>query len=176
MSRLFSFTLLGTLALAGCHHPSLPTPAHEEAKAEQQAQIDQQRNELSLIPPPSKSRFMSIRSLDSWNNPYIVVQAGMLQLHVLLADTEPNAFGTGGMLRPIGARQQELNISFDKLGSAVSSIPQSSWPYGRVIAVEEPRKVPPAMEPTVRRAMEVTISKLNDLGLVVYDPSEGILR
>ena len=129
-----------------------------------------------MIPQPSKSRFMTIRSLDSWENPYIIVQTSVLELHVLMADTNPSDYGAGGMFRPTGARRQVLTISPDKLGDAVSSIPASSWPYGRVIAVQEPRKVPPAAEPAIRRAMEGAVGKLNDLGLVVYDPAEGSVR
>ena len=65
----------------------------------------------------------------------------MVTLHVLLADPIPQA-GAGGMLRPIGARKEDLNISLNKLGDAISSIPASSWPYGRVIAVEEAHQDP----------------------------------
>jgi hypothetical protein len=97
----------------------------------------------------------------------------MLELHVLLADANTTPIGVGGMFRPVNARRQELNISLSTLGDAISSIPHSSWPYGRVVAIEEANKTPPAAEPAVRRNMEVTISKLNDLGIVVYDLSSG---
>lgn len=164
------------LLLSGCHTPQLPTPAREEAKAQQHAEVDTEREQLAMVPPPSKSRFATIRSLDSWENPYIIVQADILELHVLMPDTNPSNYGAGGMFRPTGARRQVLTVSPDKLGEAVSSIPQGAWPYGRVIAVEEPRKVPADAEPSIRRAMEGTVGKLNDLGLVVYDPAEGSVR
>ena len=98
-----------------------------------------------------------------------------MTLHVLLADPIPQA-GAGGMLRPIGARKEDLNISLNKLGDAISSIPASSWPYGRVIAVEEAHKTPAAGLPAVRRSMEEAVRGLNDLGVVAYDLSEGSLR
>jgi hypothetical protein len=126
-----------------------------------------------MIPPPAKSRYMAIHSFDSWENPYITVQSGMLELHVLMADSNTTPIGVGGITRPIAARKQDLNISMDKLGEAVSSIPEGSWPYGRVIAIEEAHKTPASAEPAVRRNMEVTIARLNDLGVVVYDPGEG---
>ena len=167
---------LSGLLLTGCHAPALPTKASEEAKASLRAQRDMQRQQLDMIPPPSKNRYMAVHTFDEWQNPYITVQANMLSLHVLVADANPNPYGSGGILRPIGARRQELNISLDKLGDAMSSIPQSSWPYGRVIAIEEAHKTPASAEPAVRRTMETTINTLSDLGIDVYDLKEGKLQ
>jgi len=138
--------------------------------------MDGQRQQLALIPPPSKNRYMTVRTYESWENPYVTVQAGMLTLHVLLADANTTNIGVGGITRPLAARRQELNISLDKLGEAVSAIPQSSWPYGRVIAVEEAHKTPASAEPAVRRTMESAVGLLNDLGVVPYDMSEGNIR
>ena len=118
---------------------------------------------------------MAVHTDDSWENPSITVQPGMLQLRVLLGDPSPQ-LGSGGMLRPVAARQQELNISLDKLDDAVSAIPESAWPYGRVISVEEPLNTPKSAEPQVRRNLEVTVRELNDLGVVAYDVRDGIVR
>lgn len=119
---------------------------------------------------------MAVRSIESWQNPSITVQPGMLELHVTVGDANPSPIGAGGMLRPVAAREQELNISLDKLGEAISSIPQSAWPYGRVIVLEEAAKTPRDAEPQVRRNMEVAINTLNDLGVVVYDLKDGLVR
>lgn len=119
---------------------------------------------------------MAVRSYETWENPYITIQPDMLTVHVLLADVNPSSYGQGGMLRPIGARRQEVNISLAKLGEAMTAIPASSWPYGRVVAVEEAHQTPGKQEPSVRRNMETTISVLNDLGIVAYDLTEGNLR
>ena len=164
--------LLGVLY--GCHSHTFSQDA-EQARVERHAQQDTARQQLDMIPPPSKSRFMAIHTAESWENPSIIVQPGMLELHVTLADPNPQ-LGSGGMLRPVAARQQELNISLDKLDEAVSSIPQSAWPYGRVISVEEPRNTPAKAEPQVRRNLEVAVRELNDLGVVVYDVRDGIVR
>ena len=164
------------LLLAGCHGHSTPAPVSAQAVAEQHAVLDTQREQLELIPPPSKNRYMAVHTFESWENPYITVQANMLTLHVLLADANTSDYGAGGILRPVGARRQELNIGLDKLGDAVSAVPQSSWPYGRVIALEEAHKTPRSAEPQVRRTMETAVSTLNDLGVVVYDLNEGKLQ
>lgn len=162
------------VAIYGCHSRTFSQNA-EQARAERHAQQDSARQQLDMIPPPSKSRFMAIHTAESWENPSITVQPGMLELRVTLADPNPS-LGSGGMLRPVAARQQELNISLDKLDEAVSAIPESAWPYGRVVAVEEPTNTPKTAEPQVRRNLEVTVRELNDLGVVAYDVHDGIVR
>ncbi|HZQ42840.1 MAG TPA: hypothetical protein VFA99_06285 [Acidobacteriaceae bacterium] len=158
----------------GCHSHTFSEDA-EQARAERNAEQDSARQQLDMIPPPSKSRFMAIHTAESWENPSITVEPGMLELRVTVADPTPQ-LGSGGMLRPVAARQQELNISLDKLDEAVSSIPESAWPYGRVVSVEEPTNTPAKAEPQVRRNLEVTVRELNDLGIVVYDVRDGIVR
>jgi hypothetical protein len=160
--------------LYGCHSRTFSQDA-EQARTERHAQQDTARQQLDMIPPPSKNRFMAVHTVESWENPSITVQPGMLELRVTLADPNP-ALGSGGMLRPVAARQQELNISLDKLDEAVSAIPQSAWPYGRVISVEEPTNTPQKAEPQVRRNLEVTVRELNDLGIVAYDVRDSIVR
>ncbi|MBB5065568.1 hypothetical protein [Granulicella mallensis] len=119
---------------------------------------------------------MAVHTYESWENPYVTVQAGMVTLHVLLADANTSDYGAGGILRPVGARRQELNLSMEKLGEAISAVPQTSWPYGRVIAIEEAHKVPASAQPQVRRTMETAVGTLNDLGIVVYDLNDGKLQ
>jgi hypothetical protein len=174
--RFLSLLLAPAVLLAGCHRHAPSITQLEQKKAEQQALANAQRSQLEQIPPPSKNRYMSIRSFDEWQNPYITVQPGMLEIHILQADATPTAFGSGGMLRPAGARRQSVDIAFDKLGEAVSSIPQNAWPYGRVVAIEEAHHTPKEGEPLVRRNLEQAIATLNDLGIEVYDINEGNLR
>jgi hypothetical protein len=162
-----------TLAFTGC---TSQVVSGAQTAAERQEQIATERQELEMIPPPSKNRFMAVRSYDGWQNPYITVQPGMLTLHVLLADANPVAYGAGGMLRPLNARRENVNIGPDKLGEAMRAIPPTSWPYGRVVAVEEAHKTPKAEEPVVRRNMEATVGTLNDLGIVAYDPTDGTVH
>ncbi len=170
-----SFLLLtgAATALSGCHgHAASSTQNAAEAHAAAAAE----REEMEGIPPPSKSRYMAVHGYDSWQNPYLTVQANMVTLHVLLADANTSDFGAGGMLRPIGARRQELNVSPEKLAEAMSAIPQSCWPYGRVVAVEEAHNTPAKAEPVVRRNLEATVGTLNDLGVVAYDLAGGTVR
>jgi hypothetical protein len=96
----------------------------------------------------------------------------MVTVHVMLADANTSDFGVGGLMRPVGARRQDLNVSLDKLGEAMRAIPHSAWPYGRVAAIEEAHKIPAGSRPQVRRTMEATMKTLNDLGVVVYEWNE----
>ncbi len=165
--------LLPAFAFAGCHSRATSNP---QARAEARAAASEQRQELEQIPPPTKSKYMAVHSYDSWENPYVTVQPDMLTIHIMYADVNPSSFGAGGMLRPTGARRQEVNISLSKLGEAMTAVPANAWPYGRVVGVEEAHKTPGPQEPEQRRNMEATVSTLNDLGIVAYDLNAGSLR
>jgi hypothetical protein len=77
------------------------------------------------------------------------------------------------MLRPVGARSQVLNVRVSDLPAALNAVPENSWPYGRVVAVEEAHETPASDRPAVRRNVESTIKTLSDLGVVVYEWNEG---
>lgn len=176
-SALLLAVLPLALSFTGCHaNPEVHAQPTAAQKAEMRAELEDEREQMQKIPPPAKSRYMAIHSFESWENPYLTVQANMVELHVTRGDPNPSKVGLGGMLRPEAARRAELNISDDKLGEAMSSIPADAWPYGRVVAIEEAHHVPPAAEPTVRRNMEATIARLADLGIQVYDPTDGKLE
>jgi len=166
------------LVLSGCRSQPSRVSAQQARISAQQArtQLETQREQLDQIPPPTKSTFMTVHTYDSWQNPVLTIQPSMLELHVLLADANTTPIGAGGMFRPVNARRQELNISMSTLGDAMSSIPHSSWPYGRVVAIEEAHQTPASAEPAVRRNMELAITRLNDLGIVVYDLSSGKIQ
>ena len=97
----------------------------------------------------------------------------MVTLHVTVADANTTTLGVGGLLRPVGARRQDLNVRTSDLPAAINAIPQSAWPYGRVIAVEEAHDVPASARTQVRSNMEQAMKLLNDLGVVVYEWQEG---
>ena len=166
--------LLFPIVLSGCTRTAAPSVAETRAlAAEQRQEIDAARQQMELIPPPSKTRYMAVKSLSLWENPYLTVQGGMVTLHVVQADANKSDLGVGGMLRPIGARRQDLNVRVGDLPTALNAIPQDFWPYGRVVAVEEAHEVPVSARPEVRRNMEKVIKTLSDLGVVVYEWSDS---
>jgi hypothetical protein len=171
---LLLFPALLLMASTGCSRTASSSVAETKALAtEQQQETNLARQQMELIPPPSKTRYMAVKSLTSWENPYLTVQGGMVTLHVVQADANKSDLGVGGMLRPIGARRQDLNVRVSDLPAALNAVPQNFWPYGRVVAVEEAHEVPVNARPVVRRNMEAVIKTLNDLGVVVYEWSDS---
>jgi hypothetical protein len=149
----------------------MPGSATDEATRRQL--MDQIRAEVSQIPLPSKTRYLAVKSLTAWENPYLTVQGSMVTLHVTLADANTSELGTGGILRPVGARRQELNVRPADLASAINAIPQTAWPYGRVVAIEEAHNIPASAQPQVRANEEATIKTLTDIGVIAYEWQEG---
>ncbi len=174
-ASLSALPLMLCLVLAtGCNRSAVVPDSDARASiAEKQAQTELIRQQLDLIPPPSKSRYMAIHALTSWENPYLTVQGNMLTLHVTVADANTSDLGVGGILRPVGARRQDLNIRTSDLPGALNAVPQTAWPYGRVVALEEAHDTPAKARPQVRRNMETAMQILNDLGIVVYEWNES---
>lgn len=169
-------TALLLATLTGCTS-TLPTTASSDASVTQRRQLDSVREELTQIPLPTKTRYLAVKSLTTWENPYLTIQGNMVTLHVTLADANTSQLGVGGMLRPVGARRQDLNVRTSDLPAALNAIPEASWPYGRVVAVEEAHDAPKSAEPQLRRNMEAAIKTLTDIGVVVYEwqePNAGI--
>jgi hypothetical protein len=154
--------MLSPTLLTGCNRASAgittATPASPQA-------VESARRQMDLIPPPSKTRYLAVHSLTNWENPYL--------LHVTMADANPSQLGTGEMLRPVGARRQDLTVRVSDLPSALNAIPENSWPYGRVVAVEEAHDAPASARPMIRRNVEAAIKTLGDLGVVVYEWNDG---
>ena len=160
------------MLLSGCKRASAGTTI---PTASPQA-VNSARQQLDLIPPPSKSRYMAIPNLSDWENPYLTVQQNMATLHVTQADANPSQLGAGGVPRPVSARRQDLTVRLSDLPAALDAVPESSWPYGRVVAIEEAHDTPPSARPAVRRNVEAAIKTLSDMGVVVYEWPEPGLR
>jgi hypothetical protein len=167
--------------VAGCKDAA---PSNQPSRAEvrqarqaQQSKMDQARQELEQIPPPSKNRYLNVHSQEAYGNPFIVVHPQTVTLNVLFRDQDPNAFSAGGLLRPVKARKQEVDVRLADLPQALASLTPDVWPYGRVVAVEESPTAPKAERVAIRRNVEGTIQILNDLGVVVdeWTGSSGAL-
>ena len=148
--------------------------AQKAVTAEQKARAtaserDKERAALDLIPVPTKSLYVDVHDPSEWQNPFLTVRANMLDLRIILPDDEISSFGNGTMLRPKGARRQELQIRLSDLGKAVAAIPPGAWHYGRVIAVAESPEASPKDRPAIRRNEEAVIRELNNLGVVVEE-------
>src|SRR3984957_1995115 len=148
----------------------------QERKAEQ-SKMEAAREELEQIPPPSKNRYLSVRTKEAYGNPFLVVHPQTITLTVLYRDQDPNGFTGGGLLRPAKARKQEVDVRPADLPQALASLSPDVWPYGRVVAIEESPTAPRTERVAIRRNVEATIQILNDLGVVVgeWTGSNGAL-
>ncbi len=166
--------LLVLTVLCGCSRSVLPyrSPAGDNS-ASTRKQLEDIRADLDKIPSPAKSRYLAVHSLSTWENPYLTIQASMVTLHVTVADANTSSLGEGGLLRPVGARRQNLNVRTSDLGPALNAVPETAWPYGRVVAIEEAHDAPASAEPELRRNLEAVIKSLGDLGIVAYEWQDG---
>ena len=73
------------------------------------------------------------------------------------------------MLRPEGARRQEIQLRPADLVQAIVALPAGAWRYGRVVAVAESPLAARKDRPKLRRNLEEAIRQLNDLGIVVEE-------
>ena len=161
LSSILSITAIAPLS--GCRQAAANPAA---ANLDLSHQVDTARQDLGQIPPPSKNVYMSVRTLDDWENPFITAQANMLTLHVLMPDANPSELGKGTMLRPLAARRQVLQIRPEHLAEALNAIPHGAWPYGRVVAIEEAHDAPKSARPALRRNIEAAVQTLSDVGVV----------
>ena len=167
--------LLLVLALfAGCRREeqamskvAITAAAAEHQAQAAQAQRDQQRAQLARIALPTKSRYVDVHEPGAWANPFLSFDAQMINLRITRADANPSTLGQGGLLRPAAARRQELQIRQQDLVEALIALPESAWPYGRVVAIEESPLADKKQRPAIRRNIEAAIQQLNDLGVVV---------
>jgi hypothetical protein len=155
--------------------PSRATVRQERQAA--QSKMDAARQELEQIPPPSKNRYLSVRTKEAYANPFLVVHPQTVTLTIIFRDQDPNGFSAGGVLRPAKARRQEVDVRPADLPQALAALSPDVWPYGRVVAIEESPTAPRAERVAIRRNVEATIQILNDLGVVVdeWTGSNGAL-
>lgn len=179
---LFFLTLGLAAGLGACSSgnqsgpPAEPKPTPQQAKAAI-TEREAERQELEQIPPPAKNRYMAIHTKESWGNPFLIVGKKTVTLRVMNPEAPHSDAVPGNLLHPPNARKRELELRLSDLPEALASIPENSWPYGRVVAVEEDTVQARAERIQVRRNVETTIQVLNDLGVVVYEwPGAGLLR
>lgn len=168
--------LLATIALAalgaaaGCHshanNNAAPTPQQVQAARKEQAS---DRALLDEIPPPAKSRYMAVRGKNGWQNPFLIVSKKTVSLRVMYPPPPKSNMLPSNMLQPSAARKRVLDLRLTDLPEALASIPEESWPYGRVVALEEDPNEVPGDRIQIRRNVEATIEMLNNLGVVVYE-------
>lgn len=70
------------------------------------------------IPPPAPGQYSAVRSARDWRNPYLVIRAEGVEV-----------------LSGSAAAQRRV-VACEELAGYLESLPVTSWPYGRVVAVQ----------------------------------------
>jgi hypothetical protein len=172
--------LLLAVALIACHREEqavagvAKTAVNAEEKAQAasqtaQTEIDRERAALKEIPLPTKSMYVDVHEPGAWSNPFLSVDADTIDLRVTMADANPSTMGQGTLLRPTGARRQELTLRTGEVPEALIALPTGAWRYGRVVAVAESPLADPKNRPRVRRNVEIVLKQLSDLGVVAEE-------
>jgi len=146
--------------------------AEQQARAAAEARAtkrDEQRAELAKISLPTKSMYVDVHEPAAWANPFLAVGPEMITLRIVIADANTSDLGKDTMLRPEGARRQEIQIKPGDLAEAMVAVPASAWRYGRVVAVAEMPGGAGKDRAKMRRNVESVIQQLNDLGIVVEE-------
>jgi hypothetical protein len=104
-----ALTLLVPLALAACSSHNAPDPATLEEAASARIQA---------VPAPDPGKYRDVRETKAWRNPYLIVKAD----GVALLDV---------------ANNEEHIMHPDEVTRKLAQLPDSAWPYGRVVAVTE---------------------------------------
>jgi hypothetical protein len=110
--RYLSLSLLAVslVLFVSCSKP--PTaPADSASATSPEARIQQ-------IPPADPHKYAGMRDMKAWRNPYLIVRVD----GVGLLDATDN--------------EQQI-VDADKLAEALTKLPASAWPYGRVVAIQE---------------------------------------
>ncbi|WP_162601446.1 hypothetical protein [Occallatibacter savannae] len=166
--------------LVACHkqEQAVVGAAKSAVSAEQQARAaaearatkrDEQRAELAKISLPTKSMYVDVHEPAAWANPFLAVGPETITLRIINADANTSDVGKGTMLRPEGARRQEIQIRPQDLAEAMVAVPANAWKYGRVVAVAEMPGGAAKDRAKMRRNVESAIQQLNDLGIVVEE-------
>ncbi len=154
--------------------------AHTAAARQQQADeaaaarkgIQAAEAQLAELPPPSKGRYLQVHTSEAWNNPFLVVGRKTITLRVAFpANLEklPNNVLPQTPLTPAGPNKRELTLRLIDLPEALAALEEESWPYGRVVAVEEEPGLPRKERPQMRRNVEAVMAMLNDLDVVANE-------
>jgi hypothetical protein len=106
--------LVLSLTLAACN------PKDQMPVLQSNVGAQQTGNKLnSRIPPPNPSKYKDVQDAQDWQNPYLLIR--------------PEGFEV--ILKNASVERQI--ISCDELTSVLVSLPDTAWPYGRVVAAQE---------------------------------------
>lgn len=116
----------------------LPDSIPEESK-------DPRRSLRTRIPRPDPAKYNRVRDAREWKNPYLVVRRGGIEI--------------------VGVTPVEPGISVQAVATELERLPDSAWPYGLVVAVQEIGIRSPGEDAPIRANREKLLALLKRLGI-----------
>lgn len=129
-----------TISLAACSRSQQASASSESAAM----------SRIESIPAADQARYGDVRKIKNWQNPYLVIRTDSIGLMDL-------------------ANSEEHHIKPDEIAQALAKLPPSSWPYGRVIAVEEPKTIssPPTDVAAIRKNRAILAGTLESMHVLI---------
>ena len=100
------------------------------------------------IPHADPKLYRNVSTAEDWKNPYLIVQADGIEL------VQRNA-------------RMRWVVSVDGVASALQALPNSAWPYGLVVAVQDTGVQTREATPRIAKNREMLLEVLNKLGIAV---------
>ena len=119
-------------------------------KPPESAFVPSPESRIAAIPAADPSKYSHVRDYRSWRNPYLMIRAD----GVALVDFQNN---------------EEHILKPEELTAALAKLPDSAWPYGRVVAVAENdvRKASQEEEIAIRRNRGIVAGTLESMHVLI---------
>ena len=131
---------MSALLLSSC-----TAPKRDEGTATQ----DNPAARLQAIPEANPELYRNMKDMRKWRNPYLIIRSD----GVALFDVDNN---------------EERTLKPEEVLKALADLPPSAWPYGRVVAVQDPGAL--GFEPekvAIRRSKGIVAGSLEELHVVI---------
>jgi hypothetical protein len=115
---------------------------------------------------------VQVHTMQTWQNPFLLVgrkSITMRFMNVQGFSTLPDKVLPTQTVRSVGPQRGEMTLRLIDLPEALAALPEESWQYGRVVAVDEDPATPRRDRPQMRRNVEAVMALLNDLDVVAYE-------
>jgi len=112
------------------------------------AQLDPSNPLTERIPAADENKYLGIRDAKDWRNPYQIVRVDGFEI--------------------VGVTDPGSPLTIDALVATLEGLPDSAWPYGRVIAAQESSIVGgQSDQPRINASRDLLVQRLSQLGLIV---------
>lgn len=98
------------------------------------------------IPKPDAAKYQHVQDGQDWKNPVLVVRRGGIEI--------------------VGVTPVEPGIAVESVATELERLPDSAWPYGLVVAVEDAGIVSQGDEPLINANRAKLLALLKKLGIV----------